>query len=384
MSFVIRNSKYLVILFIIYLALAPTQIVETGVMRFFPTFVLLIVLFCGIMSFSYGKTARMGTIIACFCIYISICALIHPSVEGRKLITLLKSTYWCWIYFIAVLIFSHKAIKTKILDTVVILATIVFSFSFFSNHVVRFVNFELVGDNAIFYPLLMFPWIASMSNPIKRWIMVVLVALCALTALKRSAIIILIGATALVFYSDFLFRKRLLQSKVVFTALLVIMGLFTIFQYKADSITNVSQRFDLIKDDGGSGRDIIYMDVYNRYVNGTVFNQILGRGFDSVSGSDKTMSLSAHNDFLEVLYDFGIIGFIFYLLIHLSLVKWILRLYRARNQLLFPVLVSYVCFIIMSMVSHLILYPTYFGLLIAFWAYAECKVHELCIQNKCY
>ena len=214
--------------------------------------------------------------------------------------------------------------------------------------------------------------------------MVVLVALCALTALKRSAIIILIGATALVFYSDFLFRKRLLQSKVVFTALLVIMGLFTIFQYKADSITNVSQRFDLIKDDGGSGRDIIYMDVYNRYVNGTVFNQILGRGFDSVSGSDKTMSLSAHNDFLEVLYDFGIIGFIFYLLIHLSLVKWILRLYRARNQLLFPVLVSYVCFIIMSMVSHLILYPTYFGLLIAFWAYAECKVHELCIQNKCY
>ena len=105
-------------------------------------------------------------------------------------------------------------------------------------------------------------------------------------------------------------------------------------------------------------------------------------GFDTVKGKDITMALSAHNDFLEVLYDFGAIGFIFYVLIHLSLIKWTLRLFRARSELAFPVLISYVCFIVMSMVSHLILYPTYFGLLTAFWAYAECKDNELQYQES--
>ena len=83
--------------------------------------------------------------------------------------------------------------------------------------------------------------------------------------------------------------------------------------------------------------------------------------------------MSAHNDFLEVMYDFGLVGLLFYVLIHLSLIKWTIRLFRNGSPFAFPVLISYVCFFVMSMVSHLILYPTYFGLLTAFWAYAECK-----------
>lgn len=383
MKLVITFRKFLIALFIIYLALASTPIVDAGLMRFFPTFCLLITAFCGICSFATGKAAPMGTIVTCFSVYIIICAFIHPSVEGSKLMTFLKSTYWCWVYFIAYTIFSYKSIDEKHVDNVILITTVIFALSFNYSHISRVVEFDMAGDNAVFYPLLMIPWISCMSNTAKRWVMVAIVALCVITALKRSGIIILFISVILLYYSNFMHKKQI-RPKTVLAAMLVLVGIFAVFHYKADSISDVSQRFAMISEDGGSGRNVIYEDVINRYKSADLSQQIWGQGFDSVRGEDTTMSLSAHNDFLEVMYDFGIVGLLCYVLIHLSLIKWIIRLFRGGSQLSFPILISYFCFFFMSMVSHLILYPTYFGLLTAFWAYAGCKDRSCDMNVKIY
>ena len=138
----------------------------------------------------------------------------------------------------------------------------------------------------------------------KRWIMIVIVSLCAITALKRSGIIIMSISVILLYYSDF-FRRKCLHPKSLFAAILVIAGIFTVYQYKAESIYDISKRFEMIKADGGNGRDMIYEDVINRYRSEDLIQQVIGKGFDSVKGKDTTIALSAHNDFLEVLYDFG-------------------------------------------------------------------------------
>ena len=359
--------------------MAPTQILTEGIMRFFPTLCFLIIAFCGVCSFTTGKAAKMGTIIAFFSVYIIFCVVVHPSVEGNKLMTFLKSTYWCWIYFIAYTIFSYKSIDEKHVDNVIIVATILFALSFNYSHISRIVEFDLTGDNAVFYPLMMLPWVACMSSTAKRWIMIAIISLCAITALKRSGIIILFISVILLYYSNFIYKKRI-QPKTILTAIFILVGVFVIFHYKADSISDVSQRFEMMSEDGGSGRDEIYKDVINRYKDGDLTQQLFGRGFDSVRGKDREMSLSAHNDFLEVMYDFGLLGLLLYVLIHFSLIKWTIRLFRTGSQLAFPVFISYICFLVMSLVSHLIIYPTYFGLLIAFWAYAECKDRELRYQ----
>ena len=381
MNIINKYSKFLIATFIAYLALAPTPIVGSGLMRFFPMLSLLIVLFFGFCGVKTGRHARMGTLTSLFLVCIIFSALIHPSIGGSKIMTFVKSSYWCWVYLASYTLFASVSIEDNKRDTVIIMATVLFAISFNYTHISKVFDFDLVGDNAVFYPLLMMPWIASISNSTKRWIMVAIVALCAITALKRSGIIIITVTTILLYYGDFIHRKRL-QPKTILIALLVIAGVFAVFYFKADSINNVSQRFYLLEDDGGNGRDKIYEDVINRYQNLDFTQQVFGMGFDTVKGKDITMALSAHNDFLEVLYDFGAIGFIFYVLIHLSLIKWTLRLFRDRSELAFPVLISYVCFIVMSMVSHLILYPTYFGLLTAFWAYAECKDNELQYQES--
>ena len=226
---------------------------------------------------------------------------------------------------------------------------------------------------------MMLPWVACVSSTAKRWIMIAIISLCAITALKSSGIIILFISVILLYYSNFIYKKRI-QPKTILTAIFILVGVFVIFHYKADSISDVSQRFEMMSEDGGSGRDEIYKDVINRYKNGDLTQQLFGRGFDSVRGKDREMSLSAHNDFLEVMYDFGLLGLLLYVLIHFSLIKWTIRLFRTGSQLAFPVFISYICFLVMSLVSHLIIYPTYFGLLIAFWAYAECKDRELRYQ----
>lgn len=376
MNLVNYYSKCLIATFITYLTLASTPIVESGLVRFIPTLSLIVFFLFGIISFKSGRYARMGTIVTLFAFWILICAVIHPSIEGSKIMTLLKSTYWCWIYFIAYTIFVNRNDNKAKMDKIVMITTVLFALSFNYSHMYRVVDLELIGDNTVFYPLLLMPWIACVLNSSKRWIMVAILALCAITALKRSGIIILSTTALILYYCDFLYRKRL-QFKTVFMAIMVMLGVFAVFQFKADTIGNIGQRFKLLEDDGGNGRDMLYEDVINRYQNSDLIHQVFGNGFDAVKGKNTMMAVSAHNDFLEVLYDFGAIGFFFYLLIHLSLIKWMICLFRVRSQLAFPVLISYVCFLVMSLVSHLILYPTYFGLLTAFWAYAECKDNEL-------
>ena len=372
MKLVTTFRKSLITLFIIYLALASTPIVQAGTMRFFPTLCLLVIAFCGICSFATGKKAQIGTIVASFSVYIVLCAVLHPSTDGGMLMTFLKSTYWCWVYFIAYTIFSYKNVDEKHLNNVILVATTLFALSFGYSHISRTAGFDPIGDNTVFYPLLMLPWIACVSNTAKRLITVAIVALCAITALKRSGRNIFFISVLLLYYNNFMYKKRL-TARAIITTFCILIGALVIYHYKADFVSDIHQRFSMIEEDGGSGRENIYKDVIDRYVSGDLAQQVFGQGFDSVRGDDRTMSLSAHNDFLEVMYDFGLVGLFFYVLIHLSLIKWTIRLFRNGSQLAFPVLISYVCFFVMSMVSHLILYPTYFSLLTAFWAYAECK-----------
>ena len=73
-------------------------------------------------------------------------------------------------------------------------------------------------------------------------------------------------------------------------------------------VVNVTNRFEAMNEDEGNGRLDIYSDVFVQYLDSDLFSQLFGHGYNMVSVVLK--GPSAHNDFLEVLYDYGIIGFI--------------------------------------------------------------------------
>ena len=379
---IIRRYKYFIIsLFVLYLSLAPTVIVSFGSMRFLPIVSLMVFSFCGVLSWNYAKKARMGFIICFFCVYIIFNSMFTPSSYENSMVTVLRSTFWGWGYIVSYAMFNSQSITYFRFERNVMIISIVFIAVFFLGHMSNISDSaENVGDNVIFYSLMFVPWVALMNNKMKKWLILLIISLCVLISLKRSSTIIIIATLIILYYADN-FRGHNLKPSTIVGALLIIVCVFGVLHLASDKVSVVSERFEALEDDGGSGRNSIFEDVYERYERGSIVQKIFGRGFDSVRrDSSYIVPVSAHNDFLEVLYDFGAIGFIFYLLIHLSLIKWTIRLLRARSQLAFPVLISYVCFLVMSMVSHLILYPTYFGLLTAFWAYAECKDNELQYQ----
>ena len=137
-------------------------------------------------------------------------------------------------------------------------------------------------------------------------------------------------------------------------------------------------RFETVTNDEGSGR----LDVYKSYIKEFAImdsNQlIVGHGFNS---GVSLMGISAHNDWLETLYDFGIFGLVIYAVFNVLLLKRVFMLIKLNSPFAGPYAASYAIFVTMSMISHLIIYPNYFTVMVAFWGWVDGNSFNKVIQH---
>lgn len=148
---------------------------------------------------------------------------------------------------------------------------------------------------------------------------------------KRGAIFA--GAIGLVMYF-------ILQVKTVerhkrikeYTIILLITFILAFLTYKA--FINNAFALDRIvgfTDDNFSRRDVIYKEVFLKWFNSdSLLNLVFGYGF---AGSlQLTGGAYAHNDWLELLSSFGIIGIALYIALFYSAIKEIKNNSRERNE----------------------------------------------------
>ena len=141
---------------------------------------------------------------------------------------------------------------------------------------------------------------------------------------------------------------------------------------KTDQSELFVKRLASTAEDGGSGRIAIYESYLHELSRMSSSELLTGRGFDS---GKLILVQSAHNDWLEALYDFGIIGLILYVALHILLLKRVIQLIRMKSSLAEPCAAAYAIFLMMSMTSHLIIYPNYFTVLVALWGIVEGNLH---------
>ena len=91
---------------------------------------------------------------------------------------------------------------------------------------------------------------------------------------------------------------------------------------------------------------------------------------------------TAHNDFLEVFFDFGIIGFIVYLNIYINLFKKYYYMRKSNYKYSSQYLVSIISFLVMSMFSHVIMIPTYMMFICLYWGLIENDYKLIEEKNK--
>ena len=221
--------------------------------------------------------------------------------------------------------------------------------------------------NTSYFLLCLYP-ITMLSK--KRWIKIlstVIMFVAVVLSAKRGGIVAAVIGFVCAYIANVLFNKSN-KFFLIVQLLLALSVIFVLFIY-VDNFTGgyVIERFsNTIEDGGDQSRFNIFNGVLYSFSQSNIFEQLFGHGPLSVKTTN-IQQLTAHNDFLEMLYDYGIVALVVYMMIIWDFIKKVIRSIKNRSYWMFPSIFSICTIIILSMVSHIVIMD-YFIFIIIFWS----------------
>lgn len=156
------------------------------------------------------------------------------------------------------------------------------------------------------------------------------------------------------------------KNRIIQTILLIIVFYFVLNWMNTMMDNRIFERFESINDDRGSGRFDMWILLWSFVQESDFFNLLFGHGFGSVA-IDAGTGFSAHNDYLEVLYDFGWVGLILFVVF---LISWFVsagRLIKSSSKLAPVVMMAMFIFVTNCFFSHIVIYTLCFNLFTLFF-----------------
>lgn len=228
-----------------------------------------------------------------------------------------------------------------------------------------------------YYVLFAYPMVMLVDNKMKKTIATILMVLLLLFSLKRGGII----AVGLSFSLYILFSsKAKIIVKIIITAIFV--GILLFLLPRIDKITNgtLMARYEFTQNEGDeNGRKSMYPLVWESVRQSSSMEIVFGHGHNAVVSNNVLQGLSAHNDYLEFLYDYGIIGFFLLLIFHFKLFSITIRAWKTKTGFLGSIVAS-TSIVVLSMVSIVYAYQ-YFLLIIPFFCVIN-RIIKSNIQSK--
>lgn len=220
------------------------------------------------------------------------------------------------------------------------------------------VNFFLTNHLASsYYVLYALPLVLLFESKWIKLFAIIVVTIILFSSFKRSGVLAL--AVSLVVYimiSQFVKKKLKPASVLTAIALIAIAGVAFYFLATDNSTGNtILDRFENVDQDQGSGRIPLWEQTIRMIEDQDLSNQIIGNGFNTVL-RESTLQLSAHNDFLETAYDFGIIGLLIYIGAFFTLFFVVFKMIRKKSRYAPSIAMLAVIYAIQSMTSHVIIY----------------------------
>ena len=100
---------------------------------------------------------------------------------------------------------------------------------------------------------------------------------------------------------------------------------------------------------------------------------IAGRGYGSFKETGHT---NAHNDALQLLYEFGLIGLMFYIALLLILFRRLKVVKKYAEEYYVGYIFCFITIVVLGMFSNLITFNSYFAFLCSYLAMAEAGVYR--------
>lgn len=276
--------------------------------------------------------------------YYSAVVIINPSLKE----TLIKISFWALVVFVGIsLYFIPRSVRS---------------------------NGLFSSLNTSYYALLAYPMVMMNTSKVKRVLATLLMVIVVLLSMKRGGIV----SIALAFVIYLLFATNLGVFKKVMVVAVSIGALFYLIP-KVDEMTNgtLTTRYEFSQGGGDEeGRATMYKVVWNAFGSSGLMEQIFGHGLNAVVNNKVLSGDAAHNDYLEFIYDYGIIGLILLLLYQWQLLLITYRSLKGKRYFLSTIL-AFTSTIVLSMVS--IVYAFYYFLIIIpFW----CVVNQVQIEER--
>ena len=310
-----------------------------------------------LVNYKYVHMGWMGRVLCVLSVYMAIArmAVLPPTVGALSYIYQPMRDVVVVLFFLFTSTLAAKSDELQdFFATWIIVGMLIIAYFFLQNW--RFMNaVDEAHMGTAYWILFLMPILLHTPHKWLRYAGLILVGAILFASFKRGGILAFgCGLLAYLFVKEILIGRKF--TKLIFFVI-AIMALAIVFIVVDNALDNLfTERFMNIKDDGGSGRDQVWATTW-RMIQQSAFEHLLfGHGHNSVL-TNSPLRLSAHNDFLECIYDFGLFGSLFYFMLHISLIRQIFRNIRLRNPEAAIMAFTYSFFLILSLMSHVLIYP---------------------------
>lgn len=279
-----------------------------------------------------GYLKGLNMLLVMFTVYGVISILITPTIQfghrHTQSFNYLKAIYISLLPIYSFYYYTQKGkLDDKSLKVWVLLFFILAMGRYYAEQTLRLVNTygDETTNNSGYTILSLIPLIVYWREKSTfQYILLGVAMVFILMAMKRGAI--LIGALCVVWFLYQSFKNANRRTKIwvfILTVLVIAAGIYAV-QYMLENSAYFVSRLEATREGNSSGRDSMFGSLWNFYTNETtVFQFIFGQGADATIA---IVGNYAHNDWLEILINNGLIGAIIYL------VYWI-RFYKEwRNS----------------------------------------------------
>lgn len=222
-----------------------------------------------------------------------------------------------------------------------------------------------------YYTLFFLPFALLSEKKVIKWGGTVLVLYTLLLCMKRTGFIAFVAG--IVIYILVEYRSAPKGSKkrafVLLGGLLALTAMYFFIMENTRGTFSVIDRLLSTGQTSNEGREVVWPVVISMIRYSDIIALIFGHGFGTVI-ENSPLALSAHCDFLEVIYDYGVSGLLLYLTFYKRLWNGFIKMYRQGSKLAAPMSFTFVTAFVVSLFSHLIIFPSYFLGFCLFWGLA--------------
>lgn len=239
----------------------------------------------------------------------------------------------------------------------VLVSLIIFAFNGITNF--RVIKQGRTNLSEVAFLIYLSPLLLKFANERKsifrELLILIILFLVAIFSFKRTSLVVVAVSSFIYIYIKYFSGNSNLKTKFIF--LILVFLLFVIYNQFDDFTDNfMSYRMSIMFETGGSGRIPLWLNTLTAYKESSITELIFGHGYNSVKS---TIENSSHNDFLEVLYNYGMLGIFGYLFFIIRII-WLTYSKKKISREVFAVnAYTVVIFLITSVFSHIVIYPIY-------------------------